>query len=153
MRLVMTTSSDAFIAARSAPRWLVLALVLAGALQARETFADEGSSHAVGRHSSIAETPARSVLELELPLALRFRLDGAYGRDRYASESAAFARATRVGPAATHSHTLESRVALVRPVWRGLEFGVAWTARGLLSTSAGLDLDRQVLGALIRVSR
>jgi hypothetical protein len=94
--------------------------------------------------------PAASIVELDLPLSFRFRMDGAYLQSRYSSETLALGRAASVGPALRSSPMIESRMVLTHPFWQGLELGLAWMGRGEPSELRGLELAPQVVGAFVR---
>ncbi|MBW2423291.1 MAG: hypothetical protein JRG86_03540 [Deltaproteobacteria bacterium] len=93
---------------------------------------------------------AAPILELDLPLSFRFRMDGAYLKSRYSSETLALGRVASVGPALRRSPMIESRMTLTHPFWQGLELGLAWMGRGEPSELQGLELAPQVVGAFVR---
>ncbi|HKK50848.1 MAG TPA: hypothetical protein VKA74_04640 [Myxococcota bacterium] len=119
---------------------------------------DPSRRDAAGRHA-LAFAPLRSIVDVELPWALRVRVRGARAqgliaplesrrRDRRIAGSASDPALHRGRPFAIEGHVL-----LTHGLGRGLEMGVAWSSRSRLSESVGIDLDRHFVGAVFRLER
>jgi len=89
---------------------------------------------------------------LDFPLGIRARIDAAYSEHLYFSDLRALPYANEFGPGIRGDHTLESRIALSRPIARGIELEIAWESRNRLATSDPLGFGRQTIGARIRIA-
>lgn len=95
-------------------------------------------------------SPHFAVFDVELPMAFRARLAGLYTYTPFLVDAMAYDRQTRLGPAVRSNHFFETRLAIARPVRRGLELEVAWSSQSLVSMTANPVFDRQTVGAFIR---
>ena len=57
-----------------------------------------------------------------------------------------------VGPALRFDRHIQSRVALTRPLARGVELEVVWETRHRIESGAPMAFSRQLVGAMIRVT-
>jgi hypothetical protein len=88
---------------------------------------------------------------VDLPLRWRARFDAAYTNNFYPSDGLARPYAAAVGPSLDRNHSLESRIAIARPLTDRIELELAWGARSRLGSADLLDFDRQTVGAVIRI--
>jgi hypothetical protein len=89
---------------------------------------------------------------VDLPLGIRARVDAAYRSHLYSSERLALPFVYDFGPGIRRDQTLESRIALSRPIAAGIELEIAWESRNSLATSDPLGFGRQTIGARIRIA-
>lgn len=89
---------------------------------------------------------------VDLPLGIRARFEASYLRHLYSSDLLAQTYIGGFGPGIQRSHSVESRVALTRPIMQGIEFEIAWEVRNSLALSDPMGFGRQTIGARIRIS-
>ena len=89
---------------------------------------------------------------IDFPLGFRARFDTSYTRHSYSSDVLAQPYLDDFGPGIRQSRSLESRIALTRPIMQGVELEIAWETRNSLATSDPLGFGRQTIGARIRIS-
>ncbi len=141
-----TPSRFAAAASRLARPLAFAALLFLGLWAAAPAAADEPVRRDVPRTAL-----GVSLVDIELPLDFRARLTGSYGWTRNAIDALAFDRFSRPGPAVRLDSVVGSRFAIGRPLFDRVELEVAWDTRSVLSFSAGPELDRQTVGAFIRI--
>ncbi len=89
---------------------------------------------------------------VDLPLGIRARFEASYLRHLYSSDLLAQTYIDEFGPGIQRSHSVESRIALSRPIMQGIEFEIAWEVRNSLALSDPMGFGRQTIGARIRIS-
>ena len=94
----------------------------------------------------------RGLAYIDLPLGFRARFDAVYSQHLYSSDMLAEPYVGAVGPGIDRDRTLESRIALTRPIVDGIEFEIAWETRNSLGVHDPMGFGRQTIGARIRIS-
>jgi hypothetical protein len=148
-----TFTSDAL--RRTATRLAVVALFVLGApLSFAEDPIEPLEPQAIEIVPSLEDDlwRQRGLAYIDLPLGIRARFDTAYSRYLYSSDSLAQRYLQDAGPGAQRDRTLESRIALSRPVAPGIELEIAWETRNNLEASDPMGFGRQTVGARIRIS-
>lgn len=96
---------------------------------------------------------ARGLAYIDLPLQLRARFDAHYSKYGSPVDHLAAPHAAALGPELRFERHIESRVALTRPLWQGIELEVAWQTRNRVEAGGDLmGFGRQVVGAQIRIT-
>lgn len=94
---------------------------------------------------------AKGIAYVDLPMRLRASFDTTYtGRTRL-GDKLARPYTAEVGPRVRESDSLESRVALTRVFFNGIEIGIMCAAPNSPATSGFLDFERLTVGAMVRI--
>ncbi len=93
---------------------------------------------------------AKGLAFIDLPLQIRARFDASFNRFRTRPDDLAAPIVSAVGPGLRFDRHIQSRVALTRPLARGVELEVVWETRNRIESGDPMAFGRQLVGAMIR---
>ena len=88
---------------------------------------------------------------IALPMGFRAHFDAVYTNDLYVSDELARPYTADVGPNLLMDPSLESRIALTRPISDKIEIGIVWGARSPIVNVYLFDFDRQSVRAMVHI--
>ena len=95
---------------------------------------------------------ARGLAFIDLPLQIRARFDASFARFRTLPDHLAAPLVAEAGPVRRFDRHIQSRVALTRPMARGIELEVVWETRNRVESGDPMAFGRQVVAAMIRIT-
>ncbi len=128
-------------------------LTVSGAWQRSETQAEpSGFSDAFDGDFDHDSLRARAVASLVLPFDLRSRIEASYEHDRYHNDNFSHFVDTLGGLRKREDDIVSGRISLSAPIVRHVRFEVYWRGTRRISNVDLFDYDKQIAGAVLRVS-